>query len=93
MALHSNTVYAILKDLLSQITNRPRPDITAEMSLRDRPPDGLGFTDPGLRQLSHRINPHFAGLGHPLSPPLVPSDTQGATKVKDLYVLIASRTK
>ena len=89
--MHPTKIYSILKDILSDITNRPRPEILAGMVLRAPPPGGLGFTDPGLRALAARLNVEFAARGHPISPPLVPSETQACVTVRDLFSLIRPR--
>ena len=89
--MHYNSIYATLKDILSDITNRPRPEIHAGMVLRDPPPGGLGFTDSGLQTLAGIINKKFAQIGHPLSPPLVPTETQGCATVRDIFSLIRHR--
>lgn len=89
--MHVSSIYSLLKEYLAIVTNRPKKQINAGMSLRGNPPTGLGFTDTGLRQLANRLNAFFGKQGHPLNPPLVPSDTQSAQTVRDLFKLIRGR--
>ena len=85
--MHSNTVYTILKDVLSDLTGIPRAEIYSDQDLKS----DLKFTPAGLFSLSVDLNKAFASAQQPIEPPLHGDETAAAKIVRDLRILISGR--
>lgn len=87
--MHSNTIYTILKGVLSDLTGIPRADIFSDQNL----PSDLKFTPAGLFGLAVDLNKAFATAQQAITPPLHGDETTAATIVRDLRILISGRVK
>lgn len=85
--MHTNTVYALLKSILSELTGRPPQKIFADQSLKG----DLHFTSQGLFSLAVNLNKGFQKKGFPIKPNLHGDETSGKKTVAELRVLISKR--
>ena len=86
--MHSNTIYAHLRACLAQVLVGVDPNsIRAGDDLQKK-----YHMDPIARSvLANTLNNYFAGIGQPLNPPLLPSETQAAQTIADLFNLLRAR--
>lgn len=85
--MHSNTVYSILKGVLSDLTGIPRAAIFSDQDLKS----DLRFTPAGLFSLAVDLNKAFAAAQQSIKPPLHGDETAAAKIVRDLRILISGR--
>lgn len=85
--MHSNSVYAILKGVLSDLTGLPRAKIFSDQDLKS----DLKFTPAGLFGLAVNLNKAFAANKQSIKPPLHGDETAAANIVRDLRILISGR--
>lgn len=85
--MHANSIYAILKTVLANLTGKKRGEIFSDDNLRTK----LRFNDVGLFGLSTDLNEAFLREGMRISPSLHGDETKAAQTVYDLRVLISGR--
>jgi hypothetical protein len=82
--MHPNSIYATVKQLLAQISNRPVSQITKNLRLSGRWPGGLNLTPQVLTEFVQRLNERLGTL-------IRRGEVSDGTTVESLCILLKSR--